>query len=1034
MVTIPKSLQPSTMIPGAITVAQQKAMLEASRTPTTITPPTTQTQQPTINERATQLAYDWVNRKLQGKRIVRAYYGRDGDTQIVYNEANKLYVKLLKDPYISRKLSDIAPIAARARELGFDTNIQEYVSSNLRSLKEAEQVGSSSITEPKIIKGPTSQSVIQEGPTTPTPLYYELGKSGEPVGNTVYTSPLKSGQQYSFEEIKSLPVGRGITKPSIVTDNKPVYLSLEELNSAGGITPGKEPTRYYFDDKREFTPSTLYLGDKQITTTTQPQFGTIISTDYYNVKPYERIDVREGPITQELSTGIKSTYITEKIPTGAGIALTQLNEFVYVRNSDDVDKLKELLGRRDSSAPRELRIFLREQQLKLKEDQGRYNLLLIKLQSLPQPNDRTPSQNLNSRRWYDEAFSLRNMINAGQLGTLREIIYTGAETYEAEGKKVEVTIPIFGIPIKKDVSPKSAVAGLLFGERAYDIATDTLALQIVGAGAGTLLSGTKTGAAIIKGINTIAKPLRYTTIPTGFAIGGITGIQELKRSEEPLYAIAAGAGTTFGFFSSIYSRQIFEGLGKISARVSRFAGLPDFDRPQRFYMGTIEGKKSKLAQKMLDKYLKNIKNKELLAELKKGIVTAGPQELQTYSKVSIKKILNSSLSFKEKVKEIKLFLDIFKGTGQASYIVSEEGIKWQILDAAGRVVARGQYFLQLNGLPLSLQDYPDVATFGPFQTTEQAVDLTTKIKTSQSTIAGTITKATTSQAVAPTSLLFTTQETAQVGRTTTGLVSGVLSTLKNKKTQKVAIVGALAYEFAVETKQETKQENDIGLITNLGSSSALSNTISNITQPITIAPPLQTIIPLPITQPTIGGTSGRGRIGEPLKPTETNDFRFIGLRFPGEDVGAARPVTAYQGEVLSKGKYVPVTKSPHTKSGAQDVIARVIDNTVSAQGRVVPVRKKVKAGKKMIDTIAKIARNKLEEGDGYYKQNKRKFRGFKIVKGKQVPLGNSIIEKRGFRSDTPGEKRGLTVAQNVARTSKRRMGLPTRKRKGIPRI
>jgi len=51
---------------------------------------------------------------------------------------------------------------------------------------------------------------------------------------------------------------------------------------------------------------------------------------------------------------------------------------------------------------------------------------------------------------------------------------------------------------------------------------------------------------------------------------------------------------------------------------------------------------------------------------------------------------------------------------------------------------------------------------------------------------------------------------------------------------------------------------------------------------------------------------------------------------------------------MVKGKYQKVTDKPYTKRGARDFIARVIDNTISAQGKVTPLRKR-------------LARRKLKE-------------------------------------------------------------------------
>ncbi len=119
---------------------------------------------------------------------------------------------------------------------------------------------------------------------------------------------------------------------------------------------------------------------------------------------------------------------------------------------------------------------------------------------------------------------------------------------------------------------------------------------------------------------------------------------------------------------------------------------------------------------------------------------------------------------------------------------------------------------------------------------------------------------------------------------------------------------------------------------------------------------------------------------------------------------------------MVKGKYQKVTDKPYTKRGARDFIARVIDNTISAQGKVTPLKKKVSS-------------KKIKRGDGYYEKNQSKFRAFKLFAGQKIPIKDKIIEKKEYRLDKIGEQNKITVAQHMARSSKRAAGLPTRKKK-----
>ncbi len=203
-----------------------------------------------------------------------------------------------------------------------------------------------------------------------------------------------------------------------------------------------------------------------------------------------------------------------------------------------------------------------------------------------------------------------------------------------------------------------------------------------------------------------------------------------------------------------------------------------------------------------------------------------------------------------------------------------------------------------------------------------------------------------------------------------------------------------------ETMTDTRSDAD----TKFATDSISKKITTPIIQPIgSVRPQPTSPTPPPLTTPSIprGGSS-------------TNIPIIIDINF-----GGRRPddlVQAYKAEVLTKSGYKKVTDKPHTKKGARDFIARVLDNTTAATGRMVPMKNKVEE-------------SKLKKGDGYYNKNRMKYRGYKIVKGSRVALENTLIEKRGYRSDTKGEKSGLTASQYKARISKRAAGLPTRKTK-----
>ena len=98
-----------------------------------------------------------------------------------------------------------------------------------------------------------------------------------------------------------------------------------------------------------------------------------------------------------------------------------------------------------------------------------------------------------------------------------------------------------------------------------------------------------------------------------------------------------------------------------------------------------------------------------------------------------------------------------------------------------------------------------------------------------------------------------------------------------------------------------------------------------------------------------------------------------------------------------------------TRTAALGRASRIVDNTTSAQFRV----KKVKGV-----PSASI--------DNYFGVNTRKFRPYRIKKGRAIGLHNQFIEVRKHRADTRGELLGLTASKMA-----KNMGwlTPTKKRK-----
>ena len=101
-----------------------------------------------------------------------------------------------------------------------------------------------------------------------------------------------------------------------------------------------------------------------------------------------------------------------------------------------------------------------------------------------------------------------------------------------------------------------------------------------------------------------------------------------------------------------------------------------------------------------------------------------------------------------------------------------------------------------------------------------------------------------------------------------------------------------------------------------------------------------------------------------------------------------------------KGKFMKLNRVPLSKTKAFDRGAFAIDKSTANTFKVEGVKKVKKLGK-------------LTKGEvGHFSKTKRKYRSYRIQKGKRITLKDKKIEKRGKpRIDTRGEKSGLTLAK-----------------------
>ena len=112
----------------------------------------------------------------------------------------------------------------------------------------------------------------------------------------------------------------------------------------------------------------------------------------------------------------------------------------------------------------------------------------------------------------------------------------------------------------------------------------------------------------------------------------------------------------------------------------------------------------------------------------------------------------------------------------------------------------------------------------------------------------------------------------------------------------------------------------------------------------------------------------------------------------------------FRAQAKDKGIWKNVSRKPLTRSDALSKSARAVDKSTSAQGRIVPTAKR---GRRT--TFA----------DPYFTNTRNKYRTFKIVKGKRVPLKNQFIEHRRSRIDTISEQKQLSLAKFLKQKQQR---------------
>lgn len=161
-------------------------------------------------------------------------------------------------------------------------------------------------------------------------------------------------------------------------------------------------------------------------------------------------------------------------------------------------------------------------------------------------------------------------------------------------------------------------------------------------------------------------------------------------------------------------------------------------------------------------------------------------------------------------------------------------------------------------------------------------------------------------------------------------------------------------------------------------------------QKLKVRPPLRGLRPIRIPKPKIiiPFKKKKDIIKKKIKSKKKQGFNVF-----------ARPTKKRKGQ--RKPKLVKVNKVPLSKKRAENLRNFIADTSLARTARITP-------------TILKAKRPQTRVPAGFASKTKNKFRTFRIVKGRRVPLRKGkVIEKRTKLLDTRSEKRGITLRRRI---------------------
>lgn len=1086
MPTIPPSLRPTSMVAGAITVSQQRDIknygsLQAAEQ--------ARASQVTTEQRAQQIAILQAEIERTKQNILGAIPEESSTGQLGGTKSSRLRLQSIRKGE-EAKLKELNQALKELNQGGAYSNIDEVVSAikdygqtvqvgETRRIRDA-QTKSGRIRPPEggyaqttgdsqviydaegrvvVAYGNVDLAELQEKERSPYSPYYELPapvqESQSPV---VFSSPKESGPlpgQGLYAPIEDLTGYQG--GPSTVFTNpertgkitiqpqyegdisgvipnfslpakKPLYTTLDE------IKPGPPSDSFLFDGGRIIPKS--YSASQNYEVESGPTLFSVGGQQLYlrerRVEEGGTIEYQPSTIAYlkdvepDYSRGVRQR-VTEFLPSGAGQALALDNEPIYVTNSQEVDKLIKLLNKKSPGSARELTIFLRDQQAKLKKDLLRYNELDIKSNT---------AGGLSSEE-YNEAIKLQNKINKGQLGTLNDIIYRGSlDSYRA-GE--DLTIPTPKGDIK--INPLLARAALNFGRTAYNLQTEVLTYQLAGGVGASLLNLSGTGRSLMGLVSKASKPFKYANAGVGVGVGTIFGVKEFKKRGDIIDSLSVGLGATTGFYSAVYSKQLVEGTTKVlnfgvrsTARTGRFL----FDN-------RIKGKRGSLMSQQetydseLDEVVSVVDDNGQVIQMTKRDALARGLDKRIISRSGLKKAF-VKLDTNGRIEAIKSFL---KGKGIP---LDEKTFLKNIREAIDFMTEAGLSKVEisqvLNGIGISptgankLLGIKNPEVVKPESTQEVVSDTAKRVSRSKQEYSNPLSISATyvsnPQNVGPLMITSPGQRINPNEFLSGGLIFSSLLNQKqdlkldNKVSSLMGQSLLMNQDFLMGqsslTKQDSKsaQENILNSLINQNQQNKQNQRQS----------PGQEFaffsLPSTATTPAITGSLALGLRSRllrerPNEPRPETPPRPISFDFPDFEFNRSKRKQdnlAYHAYAKPQGKgaYVRLTDKPHTREAALDVMAKTVDNTLSARGKIEEV--KVKKGTKLV------------KGDGYFERNRNKFRDFQIFRGRRVPLKDEYIENQPNRLDTRGESNKVTIAQFTSRSKKRAAGLPVRINRG----